>query len=435
MNATALNTVYNHYLTTYAPKGINSRFDTHKKSELRGIYNSIVKMNKEAPLAILDISKDTQQFAVGIKESARILHNSIASMNSEDVDGLLNKKIAFSTNPDAATAELIGDSNSATEAPSFVLEVKHLATPQVNEGRYLNPQERAGVPEGAYSFDIGINNLNYEFQFNVNEDDSNKDVQERLARLVNDAEIGLQASVDENEDGMTRLTLSSKATGLHEGQENQFRVTDDQTSRGKGTVEYFGLGQISQDASNAIFAINGNERSAYSNNFTIDKTYELNLLKETGPEDEPLVIGVREDHEYLKDNIRNLLGSYNEFMKTAASYLEQQPYSNRIVNEFGGIADTYSEKLHEFGISRNQDGDLTLNEEQMENALGDDKVEDLLGSVKDFADSLVNKTDNVSLNPMRYAHKTIVAYKNPGHGYASPYVTSAYSGMMFNSYC
>jgi hypothetical protein len=36
---------------------------------------------------------------------------------------------------------------------------------------------------------------------------------------------------------------------------------------------------------------------------------------------------------------------------------------------------------------------------------------------------------------MDYVDKKIVAYKNPGHNFASPYITSAYSGMMFNSYC
>ena len=44
-NMSALNSVHNFYLTTYAPK-TNSPFDTHKKSELRNVYNSIVKLNK-----------------------------------------------------------------------------------------------------------------------------------------------------------------------------------------------------------------------------------------------------------------------------------------------------------------------------------------------------------------------------------------------------
>ncbi|MDD6580661.1 MAG: flagellar capping protein, partial [Lachnospiraceae bacterium] len=66
-NIAALNTVYNHFMTTYAPEGTNSKYDTHKKSELRGVYNSIVKMNKDAPLFLLDSSPKTQEFAVSLK--------------------------------------------------------------------------------------------------------------------------------------------------------------------------------------------------------------------------------------------------------------------------------------------------------------------------------------------------------------------------------
>ena len=34
-----------------------------------------------------------------------------------------------------------------------------------------------------------INNLNYEFQFNVNADDTNRDIQDRLSRLINNAGV------------------------------------------------------------------------------------------------------------------------------------------------------------------------------------------------------------------------------------------------------
>ena len=66
--------VYNFYMTTYAPKS-STPYDSHKKSELRSVYNSIVKMNKDAPLYILDTSKDSQRFAVSMKENARELRN------------------------------------------------------------------------------------------------------------------------------------------------------------------------------------------------------------------------------------------------------------------------------------------------------------------------------------------------------------------------
>ena len=47
---TVHNNVYNYYLTTYAPQPSCSRYDTHKKSELKNVYNSIVKLSKDSPL-------------------------------------------------------------------------------------------------------------------------------------------------------------------------------------------------------------------------------------------------------------------------------------------------------------------------------------------------------------------------------------------------
>lgn len=66
----ALSSVYNHYRTNYA-QGTITKYDAHKKSELRDIYNSIIKLNKESPLYLPDTSKRSQAFAIGIKESAR----------------------------------------------------------------------------------------------------------------------------------------------------------------------------------------------------------------------------------------------------------------------------------------------------------------------------------------------------------------------------
>ena len=65
-----MNTVYNNYLTAYASRQI-TKYDTHKKSELRSVYNSIVKLNKDTPWYLPTTSKDTQHYAVDLKENAR----------------------------------------------------------------------------------------------------------------------------------------------------------------------------------------------------------------------------------------------------------------------------------------------------------------------------------------------------------------------------
>ncbi len=108
----ALNTVYNHFMTTYAPEGTNTKYDTHKKSELRGVYNSIVKMNKDAPLFLLDTSPKTQEFAVSLKEGARSLKNVISSVTPEDSE-LLSQKTVSSSHESIVTASYVGETSEA----------------------------------------------------------------------------------------------------------------------------------------------------------------------------------------------------------------------------------------------------------------------------------------------------------------------------------
>ncbi len=44
-----ISNVYNYYLSQYATKP-SSRFDSHKKSELRNVYNKMVSINRRSPL-------------------------------------------------------------------------------------------------------------------------------------------------------------------------------------------------------------------------------------------------------------------------------------------------------------------------------------------------------------------------------------------------
>ena len=87
----ALNTVYNHYLASYAPKS-TTRYDTHKRGELKSIYNSIVKLSKESPLYLIDTSRASQGFAVDLKENARQLRNTIASLGGLELHGQLRHR-------------------------------------------------------------------------------------------------------------------------------------------------------------------------------------------------------------------------------------------------------------------------------------------------------------------------------------------------------
>ena len=430
-----IDNVYNHYLTTYAPKSTDSKYDTHKKSELRGIYNSMLKLNKDAPLYILDSSKDSREFVVGLKENARQLRNTIASLGGLEDDELFNKKAAYSTDEDMVSASFIGDIDS-DDAPSFNIEVTSLAEGQTNLGYALDSNASVSLPTDTYSFDININDLNYEFQFNVREGDTNKDIQERLARLITNADVGIEADVLENGKGSSALRLSSSTSGLKAGRQTIFDVSENNSTKSSGSVEYLGIDYISKQPSNAEFLLNGEARSASSNHFTIDKQYELTLKGVHRYEGQSAEVGVKDDLDSITENVSNLLSGYNNFIKVASEYREGHPASSRLLGEMDRLVSYYKEDLESLGLNASQDGKVELNEKNFKSALvaGDD-YSSSLSTIKDFASSVLRKANQISLNPMEYVDKTVVAYKNPGHNFTAPYVSSNYSGMLFNSYC
>ena len=431
----ALNTVYNNYLSTYRPKAL-TKYDTHKKSELRNVYNSIVKLNKDAPWYLPTTNKQTQHYAVDLKENARDLHNTIAQLGGlEEDNGLLNKKSAYSSDEDIARATYIGPQKSKEDIPELLLEVKSLASSQENLGYFL-PDDKISLAPDTYSFDVGVNDMNYEFQFTIDESETNRGVQERLVRLINNSDIGLKASLAESE-GRTSLRLTSEATGLSPERSQIFTISDSHTSKVSGTVDYFGLDYVSREASNAEFLLNGEERTSSSNHFTIGKLFDVQLTG-ISPEDETVQIGLKTDLESLTDNVTHLIGGYNDFVKAASAYLDFQSQSRKLVQEFKGIASVYRPAMESMGMNLAEDGTLSINKEQLkQSALQSDNISESFAYLKSFSSTLLRKSDQISLNPMDYVDKKVVAYKNPiaSRNYVSPYATSAYSGMMFNSYC
>lgn len=426
-----LTNVYNHYLTTYAPKG-TSQYDTHKKSELRSVYNSIVKLNKESPWFLTDNRNETMEYVVGLKEQARELRNTIASLGGLEEEHLLNKKVAYSSNEDIATASFIGEYHPDDVVPTLELEVKSLASSQENLGKYL-PDEAVSLAPDTYSFDIGINGLNYEFQFNIREGENNREVQDRLVRLINKSNVGITADIHETEAG-SALRLRTTATGATFTGNSVFSVSDAHTSKNAGTVEYFGLNYVSHPATNAVFTLNGEERSASSNTFTVGKMYEVEL-KGISTDGQVASIGLKTDVESLTENIKHLIRGYNSFLQAVDKYSGTFPKSSRLSNEMGGITSLYKNELDAIGLSLQKDNSISIDDRLLSQTFSEDNASSTLTTIKNFATSLVRKTAQVSLDPLHYVDKKIVAYKNPGHNYVSPYTPSPYSGMLFNSYC
>lgn len=435
MSNTIMNTIYNHYMTTYSPKKSDARLDTHNKSELKNIYSNILKLNKEAPLYLFERSERTTSLALSLKENTRQLQHTILSTAGNKKNDLFRNKVAFSSDEDVVSVKYIGENPDSHDASdSYEIEVQDLATPQTNIG-YSLPHDEKGLKPGNYSFDVTFNNLAYEFQFTVNEEDTNFDVQSKLVRLFNHANIGLNAEILEDENNTYCLKIESLQSGESSSPEVPlFTIQNTSNNSGVDVVDFLGIDYIAREASNAHFTVNGSDHSTSANQFIIDQTFEITLNGVSGDSGEPTMIGLKANVDSLKDNIRNLIGGYNTFLQ-AADQFKHLTASNKLSYEARSVAKMYRNELDAIGINITEDGSLSIDEQLLTQTAESEEAPDLLSPLRGFSSSLFNKSEEISRNPLNYANQKIVAYKNPGKNFTSPYANSNYSGLLFNFYC
>ena len=114
MAGSVMTTVYNQFSSTYMSKKAVSRYDTHKRSELRSLYNSMAKVNRDAPLYLIDSSTDAKRYVINLKEDARELHNTIVSSLGDVENTAFNGKIAYSSNENVVSARYIGKQENSS---------------------------------------------------------------------------------------------------------------------------------------------------------------------------------------------------------------------------------------------------------------------------------------------------------------------------------
>ncbi len=434
--ALAIGSAYDYYLKTYGSQQ-TSRYDSHRKEDLRNTVNKIKILNKESPLYKIRMSGDVQKYAIDIKESARNIKNVVASFSEseEGIGAAFEKKIATSSNPDAATAQYIGDSSSLTTNEGFELEIMQLASPQTNVGNFLKRDEYDFLP-GSYSFDLNMNTNSYEFQYNINVGDTNGDVLFKLARLVNNAHIGLKADILNGSQDMAALRLESKQTGLSPKETSLFKIVPENTHESRQAMQILGIDSVAAMAENSSFLLNGTKHSSYSNTFTINNTFSV-TLNNTTPKNEPVTIGFKPGFEAVTDDVQSLVDSYNSMIQIAENHSDMPASNEKLLKDMGNVAKTFSSSLQPLGLHVSEKGVIDVDREKLTKSVLSKDSDDAISVLNRFKDAVGRKADEASLDPMNYVRKILVAYKNPNStkNFVCPYISSVYSGMMVDRIC
>ena len=429
-----INSVYNYYAAQYGHREY-SKYDTHSKAQLKSTFGRLQKINSQTPSYKIDFSDAALKYAIDLKENARELSQIADELSDESTDSITYKRSATSSSPQVINAEYIGDSCVQDYEPLEVT-VSQLACPQTNTGNFLQPNSKP-FAAGEYSFDLQVQDLTYQFEFGVNATDTVTDTQQKIARLINQADIGLNAQLLTDGLGNSAISITSDATGIRGISPTIFHIQSQNSSDASDSntelVSTLGLDRVTQYPANAVYSVNGTTATSVSNEVTIDNNYVLTFFDTTGKA--PVTISMNTDTDAIADSIGELIGGYNNLISVTANDANEHFEGNeKLKKDFAGIAKSYNHLLNENGLSVIDNGTIAVDRDAIISAADNGTLGDIFSGLNAFKQAVQKKAEDISLNPMDYVNNKIIAYKNPLRPTNDPYNLSAYTGMIFDGY-
>lgn len=429
-----INSVYNYYAAQYGHREY-SKYDTHSKAQLKSTFGRLQKINSQTPSYKIDFSDAALKYAIDLKENARELSQIADELSDESTDSITYKRSATSSSPQVIDAEYIGDSCVQDYEPLEVT-VSQLACPQTNTGNFLQPNSKP-FAAGEYSFDLQVQDLTYQFEFGVNATDTVTDTQQKIARLINQADIGLNAQLLTDGLGNSAISITSDATGIRGISPTIFHIQSQNSSDASDSntelVSTLGLDRVTQYPANAVYSVNGTTATSVSNEVTIDNNYVLTFFDTTGKA--PVTISMNTDTDAIANSIGELIGGYNNLISVTANDANEHFEGNeKLKKDFAGIAKSYNHLLNENGLSVTDNGTIAVDRDAIISAADNGTLGDIFSGLNAFKQAVQKKAEDISLNPMDYVNNKIIAYKNPLRPTNDPYNLSAYTGMIFDGY-
>ncbi len=419
--------IYNYLIPTFEPK-YTTKY-AHKSSELRSVVKSIRSQTQSSPVYLLNFTNKKQSYVLGVKEASMKLEESLNVLTDDSESALFSQKKAHSSDPEQVSAELLDAENE--QLPSaFSIRVKQLANAQVNEGKVFYDTGK-GLDAGSYQFKVTVNDVGYDFQYNIRKDANHREVIEGLAGFITKAKIGLLAEPYSSAEGKIGMRIESLTLGTSNGYDS-FSLEDKTTDR-RGIVSYYGLDRVAVKPKNAVFELNGTEKSSTANEFTLGNAVKVTLHKAS---EEEASVDYRPNSALILEGVRDFVSNYNELIGHSIAYARETDVPSKLLREMNGLMEPYKNELESYGMTFDEDGFLGIDESLAADAVESGEMQDMFRADSPMVLRLKAKSVAVKINPMEYIDKRVVSYPDtskPPRGYS--YISSLYSGLLFNSYC
>ena len=419
------------YMLQSLPVKKNVRYHVNKKSELKNVYNKIVNISKYSPFYRVNLSRENQEYAIGIKEAALSLEAKINDMTDPEISGFKSRMLSVS-DTDILTAQLLDEPDN--EIPeSITFQIHSLACNQINRGKELLDSSR-GLPAGDYEFLARLGEETHSLIYHHPSRMENKVTLKNFADFLNQSLTGICAAVEKGSGkNYSRLVIASEQSGRFGERQLCF---EDEDTNDKGIADYFGMNRVETAPACAQFQLNGMDKRTATNAFTLENVIRVNLKSCS---EKQVTVKLVHDSARILNAVGDVLTGFNDVISLAKNRtLESEEHykASKLLGEMKKLEEIYHEELCSCGLIVDENQELYLEDALAVQAAQDGGMESLFTRENGFITRLLDKIEAIAINPMEYLDNTIVTYPNNAKNtYRNPYVTSMYSGLFFNSYC
>ena len=226
--------------------------------------------------------------------------------------------------------------------------------------------------------------------------------------------------------------IRSEEIGMPEnGQDEIFQIQNNDKSEAGNIVRKLGLDQVDTLPADAVFLVNGEEHTSDSNSVVIHN-FRISLNGEG--QENPVQISLKPDFDAMRENVTELIDAYNSMIDMAAAHKDDGTEGDRLLNEITRITARYKDGLDSAGFMVGDDGHISIEDAILIQSDREGTMREGLERLNSLKNALVKKAGDMSVDPMKYVNKKMIAYPNPVRNFTNPYISSIYSGMMFNGY-
>jgi len=383
--------LYNNSINSFYNNLYQSKISVHASKLSQDFFPVNNAKNQNA------ISSNSLQYVNDIKSAS----SSLSGVLKELSGSAFSQRTMVSSNTDLMTVNYSG--NKINSMDDMTVRIDQTAAGQLNEGKSLSSSGWYEGDRGTNRFTVETGGKTTQLSVNVTAGDSNRDVQQKMATAINNAGLGLRATVEtDSKTNRSILKIESSVTGSDE--KNSFKLNDTTGN----VVASTGANEVSRENRDAVYSINGGPAQTSKSN-TVNLGNGLSAtFKEASAEE--VTISRGRDMDYAKSAVQSMVGSFNSLFSAAAQNVgdpKAQGLASRLVN----VASAYSGSLQSIGIGFDNSGRMTVDSKKLNEAADSGRLQQFFtegaGRNFGFASQLGRLADNVSKNTSNFVSSNL----------------------------